>query len=247
MLAARLGRPECRTLEGWQRLPGGAKSESAAEDLGAPSTFFKSTCVPPGPFQNVSGPVFSAVSWRPGLGPGLCSARSLPFLSTQFNPSWSRRSLPGASEPSSSDARFGSSVKTPAGALVPSTIQLPPPGPRPRRVLALSGSAGAGLQCEAAGAGEKRLLRPSGRAQTCCQVHAHWCTVGAVLCRLDSKPEPRKVPQRPLSPGTRVPSHSERGTLWKARIAGCAPGTLEPPAPAACKGSYDLTEIHRGQ
>lgn len=35
---------------------GGAKSESAAEDLGAPSTFFKSTCVPPGPFQNVSGP-----------------------------------------------------------------------------------------------------------------------------------------------------------------------------------------------
>lgn len=34
----------------------GAESESAAEDPGALSTFFKSTCVPPGPFQNVSGP-----------------------------------------------------------------------------------------------------------------------------------------------------------------------------------------------
>lgn len=81
------------------------------------------------------------MSWRPGRGPGLCSARSLPFLPAQLNPSWSRRSLPETTEPSSSDARFGLSVKTSAGALVPSRIQRPPPGPgpAPRRCPALFG------------------------------------------------------------------------------------------------------------
>lgn len=181
MLAVRLGRPECRALEGWRRLPGARRASLRLRISAHQAPFSRALASRQVHSRMFLALVFSAVSWRPGLGPGLCSARSLPFLSTQFNPSLSRHSLPGTSEPSSGDARFGSSVKTPAGALVPSTIQLPPPGPGPRRVLALSGSAGAGLQCEAAGGGEKRLLRPSGRVQTCCQVHAHWCTVGAVL------------------------------------------------------------------
>lgn len=81
-------------------------------------------------------------------------------------------------------------------------------------MLALSGSAGAGLQCEAAGAGEKRLLRPSGRVQTCCQVHAHWCTVGAVLCRLDSRPEPRSSPLEDSVPGHKGPEPFRKGELY---------------------------------
>lgn len=124
----------------------GAGSESVAEDLGALSTFFESTCVPPGPLQSVAGPRPQRGELETWPRPWPCSARSLPFLPAQLNPSWSRRSLPETTEPSSSDARFGLSVKTSAGALVPSRIQRPPPGPgpAPRRCPALFGSAGAG-------------------------------------------------------------------------------------------------------
>lgn len=52
----------------------GAGSESVAEDLGALSTFFESTCVPPGPLQSVAGP-------RPQRGELETWPRPWPLLS----------------------------------------------------------------------------------------------------------------------------------------------------------------------
>lgn len=100
---------------------------------------------------------------------------------------------------------------------MPSKIQLPPPGPGsgPHRVPSTVRECGSRAAVRGgAGTREKRVLRPSGRAQTCCQVHAHWCTVGAVLCRPDSRPDPQSSPSEDSVPGAQGSQAIQKGGLY---------------------------------